>query len=149
MSAVELSAAAAGHAGVAVTESDTAQIADRQALAAYRRRLRDIDAELDEAADRADQGRLDRLRLEREALLDEIRTATGLAGRQRRFAATDERARVAVRKAIVSALDRIARHDASLARLLRDTVRTGASCRYDPDPARPVTWLLDPPKPGR
>ncbi|MFI1379730.1 hypothetical protein [Embleya sp. NPDC020886] len=33
----------------------------------------------------------------------------------------------------------------SLARLLRDTIHTGASCRYDPDPARPVTWLLDSP----
>nr|BFD95560.1 hypothetical protein KitaXyl93_69200 [Kitasatospora sp. Xyl93] len=144
VSAGELAATASGHPGLAVTESDTGEIADRQALAAYHRRLDDIDAELDDAAEWADQGRLDRLRLEREALLDEIRAATGLGGRRRRFGSTDERARVAVRKAVVAALDRVARHDAPLARLLRDTVRTGASCRYDPDPARPVTWLLDP-----
>ncbi|MEU1285656.1 hypothetical protein [Kitasatospora sp. NPDC005856] len=149
VSAGDLAAAASGHPGLTVTESGTAEIADRQALDAYRHRLRDIDAELDDDAGWADQGRLDRLRLEREALLDEIRTATGLGGRRRRFGSTDERARVAVRKAVVSALDRIARHDAPLARLLRDTVHTGASCRYDPDPARPATWLLDPPKPAR
>ncbi|MET7457638.1 hypothetical protein ABZT03_38475 [Streptomyces sp. NPDC005574] len=62
--------------------------------------------------------------------------------------ATDERARVAVRKAIAAAPDRIQRHDPTLARLLRETIRTGASCRYDPDPGRPVTWLLDPPRSG-
>ncbi|MDY0813047.1 hypothetical protein [Kitasatospora purpeofusca] len=93
----------------------------------------------------ADRGRIDRLRLERESLLHELRAATGLGGRPRRFSSTNERARVAVRKAVVSALDRIAAQDSSLAGLLRDTVHTGASCRYDPDPARPVTWLLGPP----
>jgi hypothetical protein len=41
------------------------------------------------------------------------------------------------------ALARVAQQDAALARLFRDTVRTGAVCRYDPDPARPVRWLLD------
>jgi hypothetical protein len=34
--------------------------------------------------------------------------------------------------------------DPALARLLHGTVRTGAVCRYDPDPGRPVRWLLSP-----
>jgi len=51
--------------------------------------------------------------------------------------------RVAVRKAIVSALSRTEQHDGSLARQLRDSVRTGGACRYDPDPARLVVWILD------
>jgi hypothetical protein len=50
-----------------------------------------------------------------------------------------------VRKSISAALARIAEHDPPLGRLLRDTVHTGAVCHYDPDPARPVRWLLDPP----
>ena len=33
-------------------------------------------------------------------------------------------------------------------RLLRDTVTTGGVCRYDPDPGRPVRWVLDAPTPG-
>jgi hypothetical protein len=90
-----------------------------------------------------------RLRLEREALLAEVSAATGLGGRPRRFSSTQERARVAVRKAIASALARIEARDAALARLLRDTVHTGTACRYDPDPGRPVTWLLDAPSPTR
>jgi hypothetical protein len=145
LSALELSTAAPGHAGTTVIQSATGDLVDAQALAAYRRRLRDIDSELAEAESWADPGRADRLRDERDALLDEVRTATSLSGHRRRFSSTHERARVAVRKAIASALDRINHHDPSVARLLRDTIHTGASCRYDPDPARPVTWLLDPP----
>jgi hypothetical protein len=50
---------------------------------------------------------------------------------------------VAVRKAITAAIGRIGETDPALGRLLRDTVLTGGSCRYDPDPARPVRWVLD------
>jgi len=141
VAALEL--AAAGQGGAVLAESPAGEVADTRALAAYRRRLRDIDAELDEARDWADEARVTRLGLEREALLREVGAATGLAGRRRRFGSADERARVAVRKAISAALARVAQRDAALARLFRDTVRTGAACRYDPDPARPVTWILD------
>ena len=48
-----------------------------------------------------------------------------------------------MRKAIVSALDRIEQHDNSLARQLRDSVRAGSACRCHPDPSRPVIWILD------
>ena len=139
--ALDLSAAAEGHPGETI-DSDAGQLIDAQALAAYRTRLRDIDAELDDAGANADAGRLDRLTLERDALLEEVKAAAGLGGRTRVAKSTAERARVAVRKAVAAALDRIAQHDPAVARLLRDTVHTGASCRYDPDPARPVTWIL-------
>jgi hypothetical protein len=140
--AAELAAAAAGHAGAAVAGS-AGEIIDRQALAAYRSRLRDIDEEFAEAQAWADDARAARLRHERDALLQEVSAAVGLGGRRRRFSSADERARVAVRKAISAALARIGQRDAALARLLRDSVRTGQACRYDPDPARPVTWVLE------
>ena len=122
------------------------EIADRRALAADRQRLRDLDGELAEAESWADQARLTRLRLEREALLREVGAAAEAGGRPRRFSSADERARVAVREAIAAALARIGQADPATARLLRDTIRTGARCRYDPDPARPVSWLLDQPR---
>jgi len=142
VAARELAAAVHGHPGAAVPGTGAGEVIDRQALAAYRRRLRELDADLAEAESWADEARLSRLRLEREALLHEVGAATGLAGRHRRFSAADERARVAVRKAIAAALARIGGHDPALARLLSDTVHTGASCRYDPDPDRPVSWRL-------
>jgi hypothetical protein len=55
---------------------------------------------------------------------------------------TGERARVAVRKAIAAALSRIEVHDATTARLLRNSIHTGSVCRYDPDPQAPIEWSL-------
>jgi len=144
VSAVELAAAASGHPGVIVAETGE-ELLDARALADYRRRLAELTDELAEAESWADQGRAERLGLERSALLDELATATGFGGRTRQFASSQERARTAVRKAIAGAVSRIEQHDPALARLLRNTVRTGASCRYEPDPAQPVRWLLDPP----
>ena len=88
-------------------------------------------------------GAPDRLEAEREALIHELASAAGLGGRERRTGDARERARVAVRKAVASALSRIDEVDRPLARLLRNTVMTGAFCRYDPDPGRPVRWILD------
>ena len=132
VAALELAAVAAGHPGVTI-EEQAGELLDARALAAYRQRLGEIDSELAEADSWADRGRAERLRLERSALLDELTAATGLGGRTRRFGSSPERARTAVRKAVASALSRIEAHDEMLGRLLRDTVRTGFSCRYEPE----------------
>ncbi|MGV1009581.1 MAG: hypothetical protein ACOYBY_13365 [Dermatophilaceae bacterium] len=139
VAALDLSAAASGGA---VEESSTGEVIDRQALAAYRARLRDLSGELASAQALGDAGRVDRLVDEREFLLAEVASATGLAGRSRRRGGSAERARVAVQKSIATAIKRVGEVDPTLGRLLRDTVRTGAACRYDPDPARPVDWVL-------
>jgi hypothetical protein len=143
--ALDLSDAIAGHAGVRVADGDAGPVIDRQALTAYRHRLAELDEELTEADHWGDAGRGRRLSAEREALLAQVAAATGLAGRPRSFGGTTERARVAVRKAIAAALTRICDVDPPLGRLLADTVSTGMVCRYDPDPGRPVRWLLDGP----
>ena len=139
--ALELAALVAGHATV-VSEAHVGERADRRALASYRARLRDLDGELAEAKGWADAGRVERLTVERDALLDEVRGATGLGGRPRVIGGSAERARVAVRKAIAAALSRVEEHDVATARLLRASVHTGGSCRYDPDPDSPVSWVL-------
>ncbi|HJQ42878.1 MAG TPA: hypothetical protein VJ831_07330, partial [Jatrophihabitantaceae bacterium] len=144
IAALDLSDWAAGHAGRGVDEASTGDVIDKQALAAYRDRIADIDTQLDEAGEWADEGRVARLRAERDALLDEVASATGLGNRSRQQNATAERARVAVRKAVAAAIERIDAVDPSLARILRDCVQTGSSCRYDADPARPLIWITDP-----
>ncbi|MFZ0118588.1 MAG: hypothetical protein WAN20_08800 [Pseudonocardiaceae bacterium] len=121
---------------------------DRRAVSAYRHRLTELEEDLSEAESWADQARAAMRKTERDALLDQLMTATGLHGRQRRTSSAGERARVAVRKAVAAAIDRIDQLDPALGRLLRDTVRTGTVCRYDPDPTRPVRWLLDEPDRG-
>jgi hypothetical protein len=141
ITALEMSAMAAGH-GTAVAEPGSGERLDRQALTAYRNRLREIDEELDEAHSWNDPARADRIEAEREALLRELAGATGLGGRARTMGGTAERARVAVRKAIAAALDRIDAEDPAMTRLLRRSVHTGSACRYEPDPDTPVDWLL-------
>ncbi len=140
--AMVLSDTVAGHPGAGAAGGDLGEVLDKQALSAYRRRLAEIDADLDEAQSWADTGRAAKLAAERDALLDQLRAATGLGGRPRAPGSAHERARVAVRKAIVNAIDRVGTADPSLGRLLSDTVTTGTICRYDPDPDRPVQWVL-------
>jgi hypothetical protein len=80
---------------------------------------------------------------ERDALVAELRSATGRGGRPRRLGGSAERARVAVRKAVAGAMAQIERDDPAVARVLRTSVQTGTSCRYEPDPDHPVEWQLD------
>jgi len=142
VTALELSASISS-AGVVVEQPSIELGGDRRALAAYRSRLQEIDDELDEATSWADSVRVELLQGEREALLQEVGVAAGLSGRHRTGGASAERARIAVRKAIAAALDRIEAEDISTARVLRTTVRTGTTCCYEPDPVRPAAWRLD------
>jgi hypothetical protein len=104
---------------------------------------------LDEQARRAYQTRLDQLapddEEERAWLQRQLAGATGLGGRRRTTGSTAERARVAVRKAVVAALARIAEADPWLGRHLRDRVHTGLACRYETDRDHPVCWILGEP----
>lgn len=131
-----------GAGGPVVEESGLGELADRQALAAYRQRLEDLGAELVEAEDWADAGRIEAARAERDALLDELSRATGLGGRARTTGSSQERARVAVKKAITTAISRIETVDEPLARHLRAAVQTGLTCSYEPDPDDGRVWVL-------
>lgn len=51
---------------------------DDEAKQAYRRRLADLDAEIDESAQWNDSARTERATVEREALITELTAATGL-----------------------------------------------------------------------
>jgi hypothetical protein len=143
LEALALSDAAAGHPGATLDQTDVGDVLDTSALNSYRRRLKQLDTELDAADERGDKSDAAKLSAERDALLGELRGAMGLGGRSRRGGASTERARIAVRKAIAAALTQIDRHDPSIARLLRDSIRTGGSCRYDPNPDQPVKWVTE------
>ncbi|MFI5613647.1 hypothetical protein [Amycolatopsis sp. NPDC051903] len=119
------------------------EVLDRPALQAYRRRLRDLEEELTQAEDWADTARAGALRAERDALVHELSTATGLGGRPRTGGSSRERARVAATKAISAAIARITTLDQPLGRHLRATVHTGSECSYRPDSGDHREWILD------
>jgi hypothetical protein len=116
--------------GGEVVEQPGLELLDEQARRAYRARLEEL-APDDPADDR-----------ERAWLRDQLGAATGLGGRRRTSGSAEERARVAVSKAIVAALARIAESDPWLGRHLHERVHTGIECRYESDPDHPVRWVL-------
>jgi hypothetical protein len=125
----------ATEAGVADL-GDSGELLDREAKAAYRRRLEDLREDLEEAEGHHDVGKAERIRTEMEALTQELSRAVGLGGRDRRAGAAAERARTAVQRRVREALRRIADHDAELGRHLDWAVHTGAFCSYDPEGRR-------------
>jgi hypothetical protein len=111
----------------------TAQpILDQVARRQYQQRLSDLEAEIDEFDANNDLEHAARARIEREWLLAELAYATGLAGRSRQFPDNDERARIAVGKAIRRALNRLAEAEPAIGDELRATIRTGRQCAYEP-----------------
>jgi hypothetical protein len=119
-----------------VDAGDAGEILVREARLAYQARLAEIRAELDEAEDWHDAGRVERLREEAEALEGQLAGAVGLGGRERRAGRAVERARVNVQRRIADALRRIGEVAPALGRHLGATVRTGTTCVYRPDAPR-------------
>lgn len=55
---------------------------------------------------------------------------------------TQERSRVNVTRSLRATVRKIAEHEPELGRLLQVTIRTGASCTYEPDPDSALHWEL-------
>jgi tetratricopeptide (TPR) repeat protein len=107
-------------------------VLDRQALASYRRRARELTALL--SGRDLDPERAATARRELAELTDAVRRAVERGGRVRSFPTDQERARTAVRKAIVRAVEAIGEVAPDLGRHLRASLTTGTACRYDPAP---------------
>jgi hypothetical protein len=127
----------------AAGEGDAGELLDADAKAAYRRRLEDLQEDIDEAEEFNDPERAAAARTEYDFVARELAGAVGLGGRDRKAGSDAERARVNVTRAIRGAVRRVEEHDARLGRLLDRTVRTGTFCVYEPDPERPVTWTVE------
>ena len=121
-------------------DAEGLEVFDRQAMKEYRDRLRDLRAELDEAAGHNDIGTAERIRGEIEFLEAELKRAVGLGGRTRKTGSSSERARLNVSRAIHNVTAKLAKLCPPLDLHLKRTLRTGTYCGYDPDPASPVTW---------
>jgi hypothetical protein len=120
--------------------SDTGEVIDAQARAAYRQRLRELEEAAAEADAAADIERSARIAAERDALVEALTGAYGLGGRVRRSGSAAERARTAVTARIRDAIRRIGDAHPDLGRHLARSVRTGTFCVYEPD--QPVRWSL-------
>ena len=123
-------------------EGDAGTVIDPRARMDYRRRLREIEAELAAAEADNDPGRAERLRAEHEALERELRRAVDFRGRLRRAVPASERARLNVTRAIRKAIVRIDASHPPLGQHLMRRVRTGTFCAYHADPHLPRSWTV-------
>ena len=112
--------------------SDSGEMLDPQARAAYRKRLAKLDDELEEAEARGDPRRAERAAAERDVLVKELSRAVGLGGKARRAGAAAERARIAAQRRLREAIKKIGELDAELGAHLDKAIRTGAFCAYRP-----------------
>jgi hypothetical protein len=115
-------------------------VLDDTARDAYRRRLAEIDDDIEEARRHNDLGRLELAERDREYLVAELARAVGLGGRSRTVGGTAERARTSVARSIRYALAQLDDLQPDLAARLRASIDTGTYCCYRPDPLTPLDW---------
>src|SRR5262245_21616349 len=116
-------------------EADASAQADTQARVAYKSRLQEIQAELDEADRRHDLGRLAALHAEQTFLTEELTAAYGF---RRQASDSHEQVRKNVTNRIRATLQRLRTTHPSAWQHLRRFVKTGTFCSYTPE--HPITW---------
>ncbi len=117
-------------------------VLDEHAKAAYRRRLGEIDEDIADARVHNDLGRAELAERDRDYLIEELKRATGLGGRDRVVLDDAERARGSVTRSIRYSLTRLAESSPAVADHLRQHVQTGTFCRYERDSLHPVDWTV-------
>jgi hypothetical protein len=129
----------AAEAGLA-TEGWAEPVIDQAARAHYKRRISDLEQELEEAQERGGGEASAAAREELDALITALTAAYGLAGRPRRSPDPVERARKAVGRRLRHAMSRIARAHPRLGQHLAASIRTGVFCSYQPE--RAIVWSV-------
>jgi hypothetical protein len=113
---------------------------DAQAKTEYKRRIKDLRQELDQAERFNDLQRKTEVHNELQGIAEHLASAIGLGGRDRKASSDSERARSAVTKCIKRAIGAIGEAIPSLGHHLAARIKTGYFCSYNPHPQRPVAW---------
>ncbi|MFI1246967.1 ATP-binding protein [Streptomyces anulatus] len=138
--AVQLLAPEGGDLVVAAGQLGGDPVLDEEAKRRYKEHLARLDAEIDRAAARDDARGVEKYDRERQALLDQLRSAAGLGGRTRRLGDQTERARKTVTARIRDTLRKLDTLHPALAAHLKASVTTGTTCAYRP--AHSPDWRL-------
>ncbi|MBK9179452.1 MAG: hypothetical protein IPM45_07700 [Acidimicrobiales bacterium] len=115
-------------------------VLDDDARRAYRRRLAEVDEDIEDAVRCNDPARAELAERDRNYLIAELTRAVGLGGRLRTVGSDAERARMAVARTVRYAIARLAEHSPALAAHLDNCVHTGTYCCYRPDTLSKVAW---------
>jgi hypothetical protein len=124
------------------SELGAGPLLDVQAKESYRRRLVEIEEDIEDARAMGDSERADQADTERDVILRELSRAIGLGNRDRHAGSSSERARASVTRAVRQAMARIHEHNSQLGKHFDRSIRTGTYCAYLPDPRASVTWKV-------
>ena len=124
----------------AVSGNSRQALIDEPMRSALRRQIVELESAVDGADANNDIERASQARNELDQLLQHIRTSVDGMGKSRVFADSVEHARTSTQKALRRTLSQIAAQAPALAAELRQSLRTGATCRFEPAPAIPSTW---------
>lgn len=123
---------AAGLEAVRSAGASAQPVLDRTAIERYRLRIAELTDQIDEFHSGDQPDRADAAAAERDWLLGEIASATGLARRARTFSNEHEKARLAVTKAIRRTIRSVNGADPVVGAHLARSIKTGARCSYRP-----------------
>lgn len=127
-----------GRVSASSSLGDAGERLDTDAINNYKRRLKELNEEIEEAEKQNDLGRLEKLEGEKESILKELRKAFDPEGKLRKEFSHIERERVRVKKIITEARDKIEKHDQALRQHLINSIRTGRNLSYEPE--KPTSW---------
>jgi TolB-like protein/tetratricopeptide (TPR) repeat protein len=126
--------------GAPPTSESRHDVLDAEARRDYRRRIEELQGDLEKAEADNDAGRADASRNELDAVVDELTRAAGLGGRSRTMASDAERARSATTWRIRSAIKKIRAAHPRLGQHLANSIRTGMFCVYAPE--KEQAWVV-------
>src|SRR5215469_575761 len=119
---------------------DLGPMLDPQAKQNYRRRINELNEELDDLRERGAHEQAEKVESELEFIKYELAKSVGLGGRDRHAGSAAERARINVTRAIRTAIQRVSEQNKLLGKLFDESIRTGSFCRYMPNPKVQINW---------
>jgi len=131
--------------GLSVSASDDGDVKiDHRAMQEYRNGLAEIKEEKERATVMNNFSQIEKLEDEGEKIAEQLKSATGLGGRQRRFDGNTEKERVGITQRINAAIGKIKKQDSTLGAYLEVTIETGRHFTYRPENAEPIQLRILP-----
>ena len=121
---------------------DAGAMLDGRARTAYRHRIEQLRAEIDEALELGGLETAEARQYELDLLVGQLAQAFGLGGRGRRAGSACERARLNVTRALRAAIAKLAEALPEAGAALHDRVRTGVYCAYEPEGDDEIRWIV-------
>ncbi|MEW6153896.1 MAG: hypothetical protein AB1673_07905 [Actinomycetota bacterium] len=122
---------------------DAGPVLDARARAAYRHRIEELRADVDDALAAGRLEVAEALQGELDQFVAQLAHAFGLGGRDRRASSAAERARLNVTRALRTAISRVGDHLPEAGEVLDRRARTGFYCAYEPVDGDEVRWAVD------